>query len=301
LISLVIHGGAWDIPDTEVGAHRAGCSAAVDTGWDVLKRGGSAVDAVEQAIRCMEDDLTFDAGRGSHLNSDGEVELDASIMDGRMLRCGAVAAVHRVPNPITLARSVMENSEHILLVGGGAEMFAARFGVELCEPEDLVIERELSRWKEFQGREGYATRDAFHRKHPGDTVGAVALDSDGCICVGTSTGGTMNKTPGRVGDSPLIGCGSYSDNEIGGVSTTGWGEAMIKVVMAKTVIDMLEANGGDPAAAAEKGIQLLRRKVDGFGGVIVMNTQGRIGIAFNTPRMARAYMHSGLSQPVVAV
>jgi len=161
-----------------------------------------------------------------------------------------------------------------------------------------MTQREVRKWKAFQAEEGFTTKDAFKKKkQASDTVGAVAMDRNNNICVGTSTGGTFNKFPGRVGDSPLIGCGSYADNEIGGVSTTGWGEAMIKIVMAKTVIDMLDQNGGNPTEAAKRGIDLLKRKVDGYGGVIVMNRNGEVGIAYNTPRMARAYMTEHMSEP----
>ena len=302
MLSIIVHGGAWDIPDTEINSHRKGIFNAVQAGWNVLTTGGTAIDAVEQAIRIMEDDPTFDAGYGSHLNLVGRVELDASIMSGKDLKCGAVAAVQRIRNPITLARKIMSESEHILFVGDGAERFAKEHGCILCKPEDLIVKREYERWQELKLRKGYRTKDAFHkRKQSSDTVGAVALDKNGNICAGTSTGGTMNKYPGRIGDSPLIGCGTYADNEVGGVSTTGWGEAMIKVVMAKTVIDLMEANGGDPQDAAKRGIEILHRKADGFGGVIVMNKYGDCGIAYNTPRMARGFMNSKMSSPHVEV
>jgi len=288
MISMIIHGGAWNIPDALLDSYRNGCSAAISRGWSVLTAGGSAVDAVEQAIRVMEEDGTFDAGRGSHLNADGHVELDASIMEGHSYRCGAVAAVHRIQHPITLARLIMEESRHILLVGEGAERYAAEKGMHLCSREELVVERERVLWESIRKETDYHPKRAFS-KESGDTVGAVALDGHGNICVGTSTGGTPNKYPGRVGDSPLIGCGSYADGTIGGVSTTGWGEGMIRVVMAKTVVDHMEKNGRDPQMAAQYGIDLLRSKVDGRGGVIVLNGEGAVGVAFNTPRMAYAY------------
>lgn len=302
MLSLIVHGGAWDIPDADVESHRRGMLNALTIGWKTLIDGGSAVDAVEQAIKSMEDDETFDAGYGSHLNQLGEVELDASIMDGKMIRCGAVAAVHKIKNPITLARKVMDESEHILLVGEGAERFAAEHKIKLCKPDDLINKRERERWEELRGRKEFKTKDSFHKKkYSSDTVGAVAMDKNNNICAGTSTGGTLNKYPGRVGDSPLIGCGTYADNEVGGVSTTGWGEAIIKVVMAKTVIDLMEANDSKPQNAADKGIEILRRKAEGFGGVIVLNEHGHFGISFNTPRMARAYMNSVMTEPFVAV
>lgn len=300
MVSLVIHGGAWNISDSFLEAHRNGCATAISAGWKILAGGGSSVDAVEQAIRVMEADGTFDAGRGSHLNADGRVELDASIMEGSSYRCGAVAAVRKVMHPISLARKIMEESEHILLVGEGAERFAAGAGLPLCSESDLVMDRERALWKTVNADPLYRSKEAFS-KYPGDTVGAVAIDRSGNICVGTSTGGTLNKYPGRVGDSPLIGCGSYAENGIGGVSTTGWGEGMIKIVLAKTIVDHLERTGGDPQEAAEYGINLLQKKVDGRGGVIILNHEGRVGVSFSTPRMAYASMTEQMDAPRVEV
>ncbi|HYQ85870.1 MAG TPA: isoaspartyl peptidase/L-asparaginase [Bacteroidota bacterium] len=301
MISLIVHGGAWDIPDNLLDAHRKGCAAALGIGWNLLQKGGSAVDAVEQVIRFLEDDEAFDAGRGSHLNADGEVELDASVMNGETLRCGAVAAVHRIRNPISLARKIMDESEHIFLVGTGAERFAAEHQIPTCDPRELIAPREEELWKSIRNKGRFSAKDAFYKRAGGDTVGAVALDREGTICVGTSTGGTLNKYPGRVGDSPLIGCGSYADNAVGGISTTGWGEAIIKVVLAKTVIGLLELNGGNTQQAADRGVELLRSKADGYGGVIVLNARGECSVAFNTPKMARAYMTSQMKEPFVAV
>ncbi|MBI1803831.1 MAG: isoaspartyl peptidase/L-asparaginase [Ignavibacteria bacterium] len=300
MIALIIHGGAWNIPDILLEGHRAGVARALEIGWNILSSGGSAVDAVEHAVKSMEDDGTFDAGRGSHLNANGDVELDASIMDGTTFRCGAVGAVHRIKNPISLSRKIMDDSEHILLVGEGAERFAHEHGVQLCNPAELRCSREIDLWNSIRMKEDFQTKQPFQNQ-PSDTVGAVALDRTGKICVGTSTGGTLNKHPGRVGDSPLIGCGTFADSAVGGISTTGWGEGMIKVVMAKTVIDLMEMNGGDPRSAAEKGIEHLKRKVDGHGGVIVLNTRGQFGISYNTPRMARAYRSSAMDAPVVQI
>lgn len=282
--------------------HRKGLREALKRGWQVLTQGGSAVDAVEQAIIAMEDDETFDAGRGSFLNAAGEVELDASIMDGNAFRAGAVAAVQNIRNPISLARRVMEHGEQVLLVGKGASRFAREHGIPTCSQDDLITLREIERWRSLQSKPSFATRDAFRQgQGPGGTVGAVAIDSDGNIAAGTSTGGTPNKFPGRIGDSPLIGCGTYADNFVGGVSTSGWGEAMIKVVMAKTVVDIMDWNTNDPLLAAQQGIKILERKTAGYGGVIALNNAGHVGIAFNTPRMARAHMSSSLDAPVVEV
>jgi beta-aspartyl-peptidase (threonine type) len=302
MISIIVHGGAWDIPENEIDAHRSGCSTALNIGWKLLQQGACSLDVVEKVIRSLEDDETFDAGSGSHLNAIGQVELDASMMDGKTFRCGAVAGVRTVRNPISLARKVLEESEHVLLVGEGAERFAMQYNIDACRPEELVTPREQKRWEMLKHREDFNSKDAFRKwTQSSDTVGAVALDSDGNICVGTSTGGTLNKYPGRVGDSPLIGCGTYADNSIGGVSVTGWGEAIIKVVLAKTIIDQMEQNGCNAQAAAEKGIALLQKKAEGFGGVIVMNNKGHFGIARNTPKMARAFMNSDMREPVVAV
>lgn len=306
-IALIVHGGAWDIPDDEVDAHLAGCRRALALGWDALANGASALDAVEAAVRVLEDDPAFDAGVGSVLNRDGDVELDAAIMDGVSLRSGAVAAVRRVRNPITLARRVLE-SEVVLLVGQGAERFADETGLPRCAAEELIVPRERARWEELRRQETYRTPDAFQRppgevagqrgivsgglKHPGDTVGAVAVDRNGHLAAATSTGGTSYKPAGRVGDSPLIGAGLYADVATGGCSSTGWGESIIKVLLAKTATDLIGA-GHSPAEAARAAIALLERRVHGLGGVILLNAAGEVGFAFNTPRMAYAYRIEG--------
>ncbi|HLX12357.1 MAG TPA: isoaspartyl peptidase/L-asparaginase [Bacteroidota bacterium] len=301
MLSLIVHGGAWNIPDELVERHRAGIRNALNAGWEVLRKGGSSVDAVECAIMILEDDDTFDAGRGSHLNAAGEVELDASIMNGKSMRCGAVASVRKIRNPISLCRKIMEDSEHILLVGHGAEEFAVSRGMNLCDQAALKVDREIKKWQAIQGKGEFSTKDAFRASAASDTVGAVAMDKNGEISVGTSTGGTFNKHPGRVGDSPLIGCGSYAENAFGGVSTTGWGEAMIKIVMAKTVVDLMEQFNGDVAKATQRGIELLKQKVDGYGGIIALNANGQPGVAFNTTRMARAYVNEKSPEPFIAV
>ena len=302
MVALIVYGGAWDIPDALVEPHRVGVQRALMVGMSVLNDGGSSVEAVEAAIMVMEDDETFDAGVGSFLNLSGEVELDASIMDGKAFRAGAVAAVQNIRNPIKLARTVMEESENVLLVGKGAVRFAKEHGIKTCSQDELITEREIQRWREWQTKSPGSARDAFRKKKiPNDTVGAVALDKNGAIASGTSTGGTPNKFPGRVGDSPIIGAGTYADNAVGGVSTTGWGEAMIKVVMAKTVIDIMGRNGNDPALATLEGMKILERKAQGYGGIIALNMDGDVGIAYNTPRMARGYMTSELREPWVAV
>jgi beta-aspartyl-peptidase (threonine type) len=301
--SIIVHGGAWDIPDDEVDAHMMGCRIARDVGWQVLLQGGSALDAVEAAVRSMEDDPAFDAGVGSVLNADGVVELDAAMMDGQTLRSGAVAAVQRVRNPITLARRVLE-SDVILLVGSGAERFAQQVHIPLCDPTELIIDRERRRWETLRHQRDFRTEHAFTNAevakqqetiaasvrldYPRDTVGAVVIDQEGRIAAATSTGGTPNKLPGRVGDSPLIGCGLYADMRTGGCSSTGWGESIIKVLLAKTATDLLTQER-DPMAAARAAIDVLAQRVRGLGGCILLDSQGRVGFAYNTPRMAYAY------------
>jgi beta-aspartyl-peptidase (threonine type) len=303
-VSLVVHGGAWNIPDDEADAHRTGVLNALKAGWEILKDGGTAVEAVERSIIVMEDDDTFNAGRGSALDAAGEIALDASIMEGGTLRAGAVAAVQSVANPISVARAIMEKSDTVLLVGLGATRFAKEHGIATCGQDALITGREIARWRKAQASGGGSParrKGTPGRSSPGDTVGAVALDAKGTIASGTSTGGTPNKHQGRVGDSALIGCGTYADNAVGGVSSTGWGEAIIRVVMAKNVIDMMQSNGDDPEQAAKEAIALLKKRTGGQGGVIVLSASGGVGIAFNTPRMARAYITSSIKGPIAAV
>jgi L-asparaginase / beta-aspartyl-peptidase len=294
-ISLILHGGAWAIPDDEVEAHLAGVRAALDVGWQILADGGSALDACESAVRALEDDPTFDAGVGSFLNAAGQVEMDAAIMDGRTLDVGAVAAVSHVRNPITLARTIMD-SEHVLMVGQGAEQIAESAGLPLCDPADLIVARERERWERVQADPELASGAEF-RSH--DTVGAIALDADNNLAVAISTGGTLNKRPGRVGDTPLVGCGFYADNEAGACCATGHGEAIMRVVLAKSVVDQL-ALGVDSQAAAEGAIANLARRTVSAAGCIVLRPDGTIGVFHNTPRMAYAYRTAG-HEPIAAI
>ena len=287
--SLIVHGGAWKIPDSAVEECRNGCRRALDAGWKILARGGPAVDAVEAAIVALEDDATFDAGIGSHLNRDGRVELDAIMMDGTTLKAGAVAAVERIRNPIRLARSVLEWSEHMMLVGAGAEQFAREQGMKLCDPEELILDRERTAWRRCREDQHAAE---FHVDHAMGTVGAVAMDSQGRLIAGTSTGGTCCKHAGRVGDSPLIGCGCYADAEAGGVSCTGLGEAIMRVVMAKTTVEFLRA-GKSAKDAAESAVRILLERGHGTGGLILLDKDGDPGFAFSTTRMAFGYVAPG--------
>jgi beta-aspartyl-peptidase (threonine type) len=284
---LLVHGGAWAIPDNVLEAHHRGVEAAAAQGWDVLRRGGSSVDAVEAAVIAMEDDETFDAGRGSFLNMDGRVQLDALIMDGATLRAGGVGCVEHIRNPICAAKKILTESPHVYFVGSGAERFAQEHGIELCANEDLVTDRERERLREAKKQAYLKMPDEFGPTRSHDTVGAVALDSDGNIAAGTSTGGTLNKAPGRVGDSSLIGCGCYADNRSAAVSTTGWGEPMMKLVLAKWTADRVE-NGTAPQEAAKHALFYLKKRLDGHGGIILVDGRGRVGLAHNTPGMAWA-------------
>src|SRR2546429_8003529 len=236
----------------------------------------------------MEDDETFDAGRGSFLNRDGKVQLDALIMDGATLRAGGVGCVERLRNPIRAARKILSESPHVYFVAEGAERFAAEHGIPLCQNEDLVIPRETRRLLEFQARMAEQKPDLFAPTISHDTVGAIALDGDGDLAAATSTGGTLNKAPGRLGDSSLIGCGCYADNQSGAASTTGWGEPIMKLVLAKWSADRV-ASGSTPGWGAEEAINYLESRVSGHGGIILLDAQARFGIAHNTPRMAWAF------------
>ena len=280
------------MPDDMVDAHIHGVNNALAAGWRVLSGdragpgGCTALDAVEEAVVIMEDDETFDAGRGSFLNRDGKVQLDALIMDGATLRAGGVGCVERLRNPVRAARKILSESPHVYFVAEGAERFAAEHGIALCKNEELVIPREVERLRVYQADDSLHGNDLFATSH--DIVGAVALDRDGNIAAATSTGGTLNKAPGRLGDSSLIGCGCYASNESAAVSTTGWGEPIMKLVLAKWTADRIQA-GNLPEWAAQEAMNYLMQRLNGHGGIIVLNRQGEIGIAHNTPRMAWAY------------
>ncbi|MBU0491911.1 MAG: isoaspartyl peptidase/L-asparaginase [Chloroflexi bacterium] len=284
---LVVHGGAWNIPDDLVDAHRTGCQAALAAGWAILQAGGPAGDAVVAAIRVLEDDPTFDAGVGSFLNAAGQVELDAGLMLGDGLRAGAVAAVRDVCNPIVLAQAVL-HSPHVLLVANGASQFARFAGVPRCAPADLIIPRERAAWERVRNGD----TDLVHTQFgPADTVGAVARDYVGHLAAGVSTGGSLFKLPGRVGDTAVPGAGFYADDARGAVACTGHGERALRVVWAKWAIDAL---GGDcdPQTAAEAAVQYLETRVQGRGGLILLDAHGRVGCAFSTPRMARGWQNA---------
>jgi beta-aspartyl-peptidase (threonine type) len=283
--ALIVHGGAGADPNDAPHELREGIRAAVAAGWRVLAEGGRSLDAVEAAVRALEDAPRFNAGRGSVLTSRGTVETDASIMEGDELRCGAVAAVSRIANPVTLARHILEDGRHVLLAGDGALAFARSVGMPECDPASLVTER---RRRQLHA----ATADLK------GTVGAVALDGHGTVAAATSTGGVSGKLPGRVGDTPVIGAGTYADSSLGGVSCTGTGEAIMRVVLARRALDFLK-EADDPDYAAHVAVDLLVEKGRGEGGLILLDSKGRIGYAQSTPFMPVGWMAPSFHEPQV--
>jgi len=286
--TIIVHGGAGADP-SKAPELRPGVRAAALAGWQVLAGGGSALDAVESAVRTLEDDPRFNAGRGSVLTRDGTIEMDASIMEGDRLQCGAVAALVGVANPISAARKVLESRRHVLLVGGGALEFARSVGIPECDPASLVTDRQRKRHAEL------ARKPVLPG---GGTVGAVALDRSGTMAAATSTGGTPGKHPGRVGDSALIGCGTYADSSLGGVSCTGDGEAIIRVVLGHRALRYLK-DADDPDYAAKVAVDLLVEEGGGQGGLILIDWRGRPGHATSTRLMPVAIMSPALEEPQV--
>ena len=289
--ALLVHAGAWDIPAAERDDHESGSLAAARLGFDLLKRGAPALDTVEQVVALLEDDPALNAGAGSVLNRRGEVVLDASIMDGEDLRVGGVAGVRTIRNPVRVARRLIEATRQVLLVGTGAEEFAREQGFEAIRPEALVAAREVARLREHQAR-----RQA---PAPGDTVGAVALDAEGRIAVAGSTGGTLGKRPGRVGDTPLPGAGLYADSGIGGVACTGWGEGIARLAMARAVLARIEA-GEEPDQAARALLGAAWSRLGGTAGLLIVTPDARMVTAWSTPRMARGWAHGGTASPAAA-
>jgi beta-aspartyl-peptidase (threonine type) len=264
--SIIVHGGAGPIRDDSLAARLSGCKDAALAGWQILVQGGAALDAVEAAVVALEDNPLFNAGTGSTLNSLGKIETDAAVMEGDTLRAGAVAAVSGIKNPVKLARRVLEDGRHVLLAGEGASRFAREIGFPEVKLEMLVSEREQQRWASKHG-----------------TVGCVAFDAEGKVAVATSTGGIFDKLPGRVGDSPLLGCGTYA-NRYGAVSCTGHGEAIMRIVMARDAVQLLQ-DGIEPAEAARMAVENLEQLTGSTAGLIVIDRQGQTGYARNTTHM----------------
>ncbi|KAM8953046.1 isoaspartyl peptidase/L-asparaginase [Pelodytes ibericus] len=280
---IVVHGGAGKIVKQYEELYRCGVKQAALKGYDILKHGGSAVTAVEEAVVVLEDDPLFNAGCGSVLNAEGDVEMDAIIMDGRNLMSGAVSAVKCIANPIKLSRLVMEKTDHMLLTGEGASQFAKRQCVPEVPVEKLITERSRERFKKNLQPDSNAVESQFGL----GTVGAVAIDSEGNVACATSTGGLTNKMVGRVGDTACIGSGGYADNAFGAVSTTGHGESIMKVILARLILHHIE-QGMTPEEAADAGLNYMKTRVDGLGGVIVVNSAGDWTAKFTTKQMTWA-------------
>ena len=310
-IAIIVHGGAGIVTPERAEGVQEGCKEAALVGWRILQTGGSALDAVETAVRSLEDNPMFNAGTGACLTSDGNIELDAGIMEGHSLQVGAVACVELIKNPISLAHEVLE-SPHVLLVGKGAQEFALERGIHLCELEDLVTERQYQIWLETKAqasdeseadeepryhRREVASIEAREEKH--GTVGAVAIDMTGTLAAATSTGGIPNQYPGRVGDSPLVGCGFYADDHAA-VSCTGHGEDFIRLLIAKRATDFV-ARGQTAREAAETAIAFLGAKASGTGGLIVVDRKGNLGFAWNSQHMKHAYIAEGMDGPVSGI
>jgi beta-aspartyl-peptidase (threonine type) len=275
---VLVHGGAGHVPEERRARHVEGCARASRVGAEVLGRGGSALDAVEAAVRALEDDPSFNAGTGACLNAAGEVEHDASIMSGTDLRAGGVCALTGFANPIAIARAVLEEGRHVLYAAHGAKAFASSHGFVEVDPATLVTEAARAAW-EAARKSGAAAGWA------GGTVGAVARDAAGHVAAATSTGGTMNKRPGRVGDSPLLGAGCFADDESGAVSTTGHGEGMMRLVVAKSIADAI-ALGAVPGEAVRAALARLDARVGAHGGAIAVARDGRFGLARTTATMS---------------
>ena len=267
--AILVHGGAGETPAATRAAVLHGCELAAAAGWQALRAGASAAEAVTRAVTTLEDDPLFNAGIGAVLNEDGEVELDASIMQGHGLRAGAVAAVRTVQNPIQLARRLLDEGRHVLMVGKGADAYAREHGIPVCSQDRLIVPRQHARWS-ARG-----------------TVGAVALDQAGRLAAATSTGGIFAKRAGRVGDSALIGCGTYA-NAQAAVSCTGDGEAIMRLVLAYRCASDIAA-GTDPMAAGHAAIAALANTIQGRGGLIALDGTGRPGYACSTASMPIAY------------
>lgn len=285
---LVVHGGAWAIPDEAVEGHLQGVSQACSAAYTMLADGRSALDAVEHAVALMELDPTFDAGVGSFLNQVGEVEMDAIIATSD-LRLGSVCAVQNITHPVKLARVVMEKTTHVCVVGKGANMLAEQHGITSCAPEDLLVGRELERYRLIKAKKSFVIKDTFrhspHKPNGMGTVGCVAKDREGRLALAVSTGGTAHKLCGRVGDTPLWGSGGYVE-PIGAAAATGYGEDLVRILATRQCIDYVR-QGLAAQEAVVKTIQDLQQKVNGLGGLICI-TPSSLGLAFNTPRMAFA-------------
>ena len=296
--AVVVHGGAGTPPDLDPAPYFEGTRRAAEAGLRVLLSGGSALDAAQAAAVVLEDDPRFNAGTGAALTSAGEAELDASCMDGTTLRAGAVACVKTIRNPILAARRVCDDTPHVLMCGSGAEAFARECGIAEVPNSLLITPRQRARWEELHEQAKREGADSVRKKL--GTIGAVAVDAHGHVAACTSTGGTMYKRPGRVGDTPIIGAGTYADDQEGAASSTGLGEAILKVSLARAACVRVR-EGDSPRAAAAAAVGLLRERAQGEGGIILAGPDGRLGWAYNTPRMSRALARAGMGAAKAAV
>ena len=296
--AVVVHGGAGTRQDADPVPFFEATRRAAEAGLRVLAQGGSALDAAQAAVVVLEDDPHFNAGTGAALTSSGQVELDASCMDGTTLRAGGVACVKTIKNPILLARRICDDTPHVLLCGSGAEAYARECGLAEIPNALLITQRQLDRWRELHEEAERVGADAVRRRI--GTVGAAAVDAKGGVAAATSTGGTMYKRPGRVGDTPIIGAGTYADDQEAAASSTGFGEPILKVAMARAACRFVR-DGASPRKAAAQAVGLLRERTQGEGGVIVAGPDGRLGWAYNTPRMSRALIRAGMNSARAAV
>jgi beta-aspartyl-peptidase (threonine type) len=298
---LVIHGGAGGppkgtLPPEEEKAYMQELNVALQTGGKILQNRGSSLDAVEAVVRLMEDCPLFNAGKGAVLNEDGKAELDASIMDGKSLKAGAVVGVTTIKNPVSAARKVMENSPHVMLINGGAEDFAKKQGLEIVDPSYFITEKVKEKWEKSKNQKPNEEKNTGN-KH--GTVGAVALDQNGNLAAATSTGGMMNKMHGRVGDSPIIGAGTYANNNTCAVSCSGHGEYFIRNVVAYDISAMMEYRGISLEEAANIVIHEKLKAQGASGGLIAVDKEGRITMTFNTNAMFRGYMNANDQKEVL--
>jgi beta-aspartyl-peptidase (threonine type) len=299
--SLMLHGGAGALksPNTDDKTYLEHIKAVLESGREKLQAGMSAIESVAHCASLLEDDELFNAGKGSVLNEQGRVEMDAAIMDGKTVQAGSVAAVSNIRNPIQLATRVMWESEHVMLIGEGAMQFAAKLGLARQTDEYFHTENRLVQWKEARKRnligldhdiKQYAPEAADEKL---GTIGAIAMDVDGNLAAATSTGGVVNKRFGRIGDSPLIGCGVFADNETCAVSCTGYGEDFIRTVLAKYASDLVLLRRLNAHQAVQGTMDYLRRKVDGRGGMILIDNKGFCASGFTTEKMIRGWIEHG--------
>lgn len=291
--SILVHGGAGDVADDRKHLHIVGCERAAAAGAAVLAAGGSALDAVQRAVEALEDDPLFNAGTGACLNEDGTIELDASIMEGTQLRAGGVCAMPPFRNPIAIARRVLEDTGHVLLAADGAARFAIQRGFERVDPASMITAHARDRWEVAR------KKDTPHGQRGGGTVGAVATDVRGHLAAATSTGGMVNKLAGRVGDSPILGAGTYADDTCAACSTTGHGEAMMRVCLAKTSVDGAGLLASTHERAAEKAVRgslaMMYARTRETGGAILTARDGSLGLARTTRTMSWAAVADGES------